>query len=355
MRPLRYIILGAGSIAGMHADNYAKQPDVTPVGFCDINPAQLKKWKERFPEAAVSDNAVELLEQTKPDLVSVCSPNSSHAELTRHAFAAGAHVLCEKPMGMTVEETLAMEAARKNANKLGAIQFSYRSVAAMRFAREIIRAGELGRLQRMNVKYLQSWLGAETQPFVWRNDIDIAGSGALGDLGVHMLDAISFVTDLKPSRTVGIAQTLLDTKKTAAGKPRKITTDTNASFLVEYDSGAIGTFETSQCAPTYGNFFHIEISGERGLLRVCTEKDKSIELLAGPTLAKYPTWAAENVQSVTLPTSFVNDQPKSMHESFVRAIRGESIEYASFDDGIASQRCLVAIQDSVRTGAWVKI
>ena len=225
----------------------------------------------------------------------------------------------------------------------------------MRFAREIVRAGELGRLQRMNVKYLQSWLGGEKQPYVWRNDIAIAGSGALGDLGVHMLDAIGFVTDLKPTRTVGIAQTLLETKKTPEGIPKKVTTDTNASFLVEYESGAIGTFETSQCAPTYGNFFHIEISGERGLLRLCTEKDKSIELLAGPTLAKYPTWAAENVQSVTLPTYFVNEQPKSMHESFVRAIRGESIEYATFEDGIASQRCLAAIQESVRTGAWIGI
>ena len=138
MRPLRYVILGAGGIAGVHADNYAKQIDVTPVGFCDINPEQLKKWKKRYPDAAVSENAVELLEKTKPDLVSVCSPNSSHAELTRYAFAAGAHVLCEKPMGMTVDETLGMEAASAK-KPIGLVRFNS-PIAAWR------RCGSPGKL-----------------------------------------------------------------------------------------------------------------------------------------------------------------------------------------------------------------
>ncbi|MBV8781973.1 MAG: Gfo/Idh/MocA family oxidoreductase [Phycisphaerae bacterium] len=354
-QPLRYVILGAGGISQFHVDAYAKLPDVTPVGFVDTNPEALERWKTRFPEAAFDHDPVRLLEKARPDLVSVCSPNSSHAELTQFAFAAGAHVMCEKPMAMSVEQAEEMEAARQKADRLGAIHFTYRSVASVRFAREIIRSGELGRIQRMNVRYLQSWLGSELQPFVWRNDIDTAGSGTLGDLGVHMIDVAGFITGLKPLRTVGITQTLLGKRKTAAGAERQVTTDTNASFLMEYDNGAIGTFETSQIAPTYGNFFHVEISGDRGVLRVCNEQDKSIGLLAGATISRYGTWSNENVPSITLPSYFVNEQPKSMQEVFVKAIRGEAVEYATFADGVFSQRCMAAVQESVGTGRWTNI
>ncbi len=294
------------------------------VGFLDINQETLGKWKERFPEAEIETDVKRLLEKTRPDLASVCTPNYVHARLSIAALEAGCHVICEKPMAMTLEEALAMEKARAKAKKLGAINFSYRNVTTFRSAREIIRNGEIGRIQRMNVRYLQSFLGAAPK-FVWRNDIKEAGFGALGDLGVHMLDGVAFVTGLAPKRLVGTMQTLIPTKLDDHGKPQKITTDTNASFLIEYDNNAIATYETSQVIPGYGNFFHIEVSGDKGVLRICSEDNDTISLYTGQAMTSYGTWRHENFPKFTVPSGFADQQPKNTMESFVKAIRGEDV------------------------------
>jgi predicted dehydrogenase len=355
MKPLRYVILGAGGISQFHVSEYARQPGVSVVGFLDINPDTLKRWKERFPQAEVETNVRRLLAKTHPDLASVCTPNDVHCSLTLAALGAGCHVMCEKPMAMTLDEAESMERARRKAGKLGAINFSYRNVAAFRFAREIVRSGELGRLQRMNVRYLQSFL-VSSGDFVWRNDIKRAGFGTLGDLGVHMLDGAGFVSGLAPRRVVANKQTLVPPRRDpVTHKLRKVTTDTNANWLVEYEGGTIGTFETSQVIPGYGNFFHIEISGDKGLLRICSEDNDTLTLFGGPTFCRYGTWARENFPKIPLPTGFTERQPKSTMESFVKALRGEKVEYATFADGVASQRYLSAITESIKTGAWAKV
>lgn len=103
-KPLRYVILGAGGISGWHVDEYNKHPQVSPVGFLDIDPAALKRCKEKFPQAEVETDARRLLAKTRPDMAAVCTPNDVHCRLTLAAFAAGCHVMCEKPMAMTLAE-----------------------------------------------------------------------------------------------------------------------------------------------------------------------------------------------------------------------------------------------------------
>ena len=354
MQALRYVVLGGGGIAHYHAMGFNAQPEVSLVGVLDNNPAALQKWKAQYPQAEMETDVARLLAKTKPDIATVCSPNLMHVRLTKAALAAGCHVLCEKPMAMTLAEAQDMEKARVKAKKLGAINFSYRNVGGFRFARELIRSGELGKIQRLNVRYLQSFQATATG-YSWRNDIKVAGFGAMGDLGVHMLDGAGFVTGLTPARLVGCVQTLVGSKPDAQGKLRRTTTDTNASFLIEYENGALGTFETNQCVPGYGNFFHIEASGDKGVLRICSEDNDTITLFYGSTLTKYGTWGRENFPKVTLPTGFADGQPKSTMESFVKAVRGEKVEYATFADGIVAQQCLTALQASIRTGSWTKL
>jgi predicted dehydrogenase len=354
MNTLKYVVLGAGGIANFHVHHFEQQPNVKVVGFQDIAQGQLDKWKSRYPDAVYCTDPNELLAKTRPDFACVCSANIAHASLALAALKAGAHVMCEKPMAMNVAEAEAMEKARAAGGLVGAINFSYRCVGAFRFAREMVRSGELGRIQRMNVVYLQSFIGPETIPWSWRNDAKIAGFGALGDLGVHMIDGASFVSSLRPVRAVGLAQTLVNEKRDSAGKPQPVTTDTNASFLVEYDNGALGTFETSQVVPGYGNHFRIEISGERGVLRICSEDNDGVVMFVGGALSKYLTWAREQFPRIPVPTGFIDHQPKSNMECFVRALRGEDVEYPSFADGLSAQKVLNGIVDSMKTRAWVE-
>ena len=227
--PIRYAVIGAGGISATHLHAIAKLPAVEVVGISD--PAGPATWRmpDGYEAVPKFTDPAKMLRETKPDLVSICTPNKFHAELSILALEHGAHVACEKPMAMTVAEAEAMEAARAKAGKHGGINFSYRNVGAFRFARELIARGDLGKLHRVNCVYLQSFLGAPAQPYTWRNDISLAGFGALGDLGVHMLDGVNFITGLDYQRAVGLAQTLIPEKPDAAGKPQRITTDTNAA------------------------------------------------------------------------------------------------------------------------------
>lgn len=350
-QPLRYAVIGAGGIALMHLRDIGAKPAVTIVGIAD--PADPKAWRVPADYAAVPQfqDAEKMLRETKPDLVSICTPNKFHLPMTLLALQHGAHVVCEKPMAMTVAEAEAMEAARTAAGKLGGINFSYHNVAAFRFARELIAGGELGRLLRVNCVYLQSFLGAPATPHSWRNDIALAGFGALGDLGVHMIDGVRFVSGLGYRRVVGLAQTLIPEKPDAAGTLRPVTTDTNAAFLAELDGGVIASFETTQVAPGYGNFFRIEISGERGTVAVHSDHPEELWLRAGATLTKYATWKTD-VPLQKLPTDFLARTGPTTPGAIVHAIRGEKVEFPSFADGLLTQRVLGAILDSMKSGAW---
>lgn len=353
-QPLRYAVIGAGGISHVHLNDILAKPGVTLVGVAD--PADPRQW--RLPAAHRTapqfQDAEAMLRATRPDLVSICTPNKFHAPSALLALQHGAHVACEKPMAMTVAEAEAMEAARAAAGRLGGINFSYRNVAAFRFARELIAGGELGRLLRVNTVYLQSFLGAPATPHTWRNDAALAGFGALGDLGVHMVDGVWFLTGLDYRRAVGLAQTLIPEKTDAAGRVRPVTTDTNAAWLAELAGGVIASFETTQVAPGYGNFFRIEISGERGTLAVHSDHPDEIWLRAGAALTRYATWKTD-LPLQKLPTDFLGRGGPTTPGAIVHAIRGEKVDYPTFADGLRAQRVVAAVLDSMKSGAWQKI
>lgn len=349
--PLRYAVIGAGGIAHVHLNDLGKKPGVTVVGLADT--ADPKTWRlpADFAAAPRFQDAEKLLRETRPDIVSICTPNKFHREFALLALRHGAHVVCEKPMAMTVPEAEEMEAARAAAGKLGGINFSYRNVPAFRFARELVAAGELGRIMRVNVVYLQSFLGAPATTYSWRNDVAVAGFGALGDLGVHMIDGVRFITGLDFRRVVGLAQTLIPQKADAAGVARPVTTDTNAAFLAELAGGVVATFETTQVAPGYGNHFRLELSGERGTLAVHSEHADELWLRTGGLLTGFATWKTD-IPLQKIPTDYVVRGGPTTPGAIVHAIRGEKVAFPTFSDGVAAQRVLGAILGSMRTGAW---
>lgn len=349
--PLRYAVIGMGGISSYHLRDIGVQPGISVVGFADaVDP---KSWKVAEEHAKVPrfQDAEKMLRETKPDLVSICTPNKFHCEYSLLALKHGAHVTCEKPMAMTVAEAESMEAARVAARKLGGINFTYRNVASFRFARELLAADELGRLMRINTTYLQSFLGAPATPYSWRNDVSLAGFGALGDLGVHMIDGVHFLTGLDYRRVVGLAQTLVPEKPDSAGVTRRVTTDTNAAFLADFTGGVVGTFETTQVAPGYGNYFRIEISGERGTLAVLSDQPEVIWLRSGASSTKYATWKTD-LPLQQLPTDFINRGAPPSPGAIVHAIRGAKVDFPTFADGVRAQRVLGALLDSMKSKAW---
>jgi len=349
--PLRYAVIGAGNISGTHLAAIATQPNVTLVGMSD--PVDFAKWRDlgEYESVPKFNDPEKMLIETKPDLVSICTPNKFHAELSILALKHGVNVVCEKPMAMTLDEAQQMEAARAESGKLGGINFSYRNLASFRYARELIAEEELGKLLRVQCVYLQSFLGAPATPYAWRNNVDIAGFGALGDLGVHMIDGVRFVSGLDYKRVVGTAQTLIKGKADAEGKLHPITTDTNAAWLSELDGGVISTFETSQVAPGFGNFFRIEISGESGTLAIRSDFPEDIWLYAGKTVTRYATWATD-LPKIKVPTGFIATNPSVTPAGIAQTLKGDSVDFPTFADGVHAQSVLTAIGESMKTNAW---
>ena len=116
-----------------------------------------------------------------------------HAEIAIAALDAGKHVLCEKPLAMTVAEAEAIQAAARNSRGRFAVAFNYRFVPAIQLARQIIAEGRLGRIYHFRARYLQDWLASPDAPMSWRLDKQRAGSGVLGDLGAHIIDLAHFL------------------------------------------------------------------------------------------------------------------------------------------------------------------
>jgi predicted dehydrogenase len=347
---LTYAIVGAGSAARTHLRDITARPGVRLVGIAD--PADPGQWQidadqagvPRFPDAAA------LFAAMKPQLVSICTPPKFHHHVAQLAFACGAHVACEKPLAVTLEEALAMEAARVRAQALGAVNFSCRNVPAFRLARQMVEDGEVGRIRRVTASYLQSYLGTPDSRWSWRDDIDIAGFGSLGDLGAHVIDAVRFVVNAEFLRVDAVLQRLQAEKKTVTGERRAITTDSNAMFLAELTGDVFATVETSQVASGYANFFRLEVSGDRGTLIVNREQPDTIGLL--PASRQRPTTA---VRARRIGPGAIRAPGPASPAGIVDAIRGRNVAIPTFHDGIAVQRVLAALTASAGRRGWVDV
>jgi len=211
------------------------------------------------------------------DIVDVCTPGSSHEEIAVAALNAGKHVICEKPLANTVAEAERMAAAAQASSGKSMVAFNYRRVPALAYARELVRQGRLGRIFHVRAVYLQDWIIDPEFPLVWRLVKEEAGSGALGDLGAHIVDAAQFVTGSQITNVSGELRTFIDERPlvgethlleaTKSAERGKVTVDDAALFLANFDNGAVGTFEATRFASGRKNGMAIEVNGEKASLR----------------------------------------------------------------------------------------
>ena len=134
------------------------------------------------------------------DLVDICTPGDTHAEIAIAALEAGKHVLCEKPLANSVQEAEAMVRAAEASTGLAMVGFTYRRVPAIQLARTLVTDGRIGTVRHVRAQYLQDWIADPQAPLSWRLDKQKAGSGALGDIGAHIVDLAQFVTGRVASR-----------------------------------------------------------------------------------------------------------------------------------------------------------
>ncbi|MFI1092482.1 Gfo/Idh/MocA family protein [Streptomyces sp. NPDC020917] len=220
-----------------------------------------------------------LIERDDIDVVDITAPGALHAEIALVALAAGKHVLCEKPLANTLAEARAMASAAKDASARGILSmvgFNYRRTPALALARDLVAAGRLGEIRHVRATYLQDWINDPEFPLVWRLRKEEAGSGALGDLGAHLVDLAYFLTGQRISGLSALTETFVKERplpQAAVGlsgvggtERGAVTVDDAAIFIARCEGGAVATFEATRFAPGRKNAMRIELNGSKGSL-----------------------------------------------------------------------------------------
>lgn len=277
-------MLGYAFMGKAHSNAFKKlpymvyPPPAVPrlVGICGRDEAAVSEAAARYGYERATTDWRSLIEDEAVQLFDNGGPNDLHAVPCIEAAAAGKHLLCEKPLGRTAEESRAMLDAAEAAGVKHMAAFNYRFVPAIRQARELIAGGDLGRIYHYRAKYLQEWVMPHYgTPRIWRLDKSAAGSGALGDLGAHIIDLAHYlVGDIT---TVGaMARTFVDERPLPDGGSAPVDVDDAFVATIGFANGAIGTLEASRFAAGRKNHNVLEINGENGSL--CFNLERMNEL-----------------------------------------------------------------------------
>jgi predicted dehydrogenase len=309
------------------------------------------------------------------DDVDVCynlGPNVLHVEPTVAALEAGTHVLCEKPLAPTLDGARELRDAARESDAVAACAFNYRFVPAIQYARDLIADGELGEIRQVRGAYLQDWLVDDDAPWSWRNDADLAGSGALGDLGAHAIDLAAFLVGDRVGdveRVSGHLRTFVDERPVEGSDDgegtRAVTVDDAYSAQVAYESGAMGTFEASRMAAGHRNDHTIAVHGTDGSLRFSLERLNELEVHAGNSRGYETVLVTDEsdpyVDHWWPPGHVLGWEHAFVHENaaFLSAVAaGEDVaatDVSSFADAYDVQRVLDAVEASDDRGEWVHV
>jgi len=250
-------------------------PDLVAIG--GRNASAVEEAAERYGFASAVTDWREIVADPRVGVFDNLAPNNLHAEPSIAAAEAGKHVVCEKPLGRNADEAFETWQRVQAAGVVHMCAFNYRFVPAIRLAREMLEAGEIGEIHHFRAAYLQDWLTDPTTPATWRLDADEAGSGALGDLGAHIIDLGRYL--------VGeIASVGALTRTFVPERPGgKVTVDDAFEAFVEFEGGAVGTLEASRFCLGRKNALTFEINGSRGSLRFELERINELQVDAGGT------------------------------------------------------------------------
>ena len=319
----------------------------------------------------------EVVADPEIDIIDITTPNDSHAEIAIAAAGAGKAVLCEKPLGLNVDECERMVAAVEKAGVVNMVCHNYRRIPAVALARRMIERGDLGdRIYHYHARYAQDWIMDPAFPLVWRLQADIAGSGAHGDIDAHIIDLGRYLLGSEVKEVCGTMETFIKQRPVLEGagegftaqvkaKTGEVTVDDAVSWIGRFDNGALANMEATRFAAGRKNHIAFEINGSKGSLTFNFEdmnrlgfyntedpvdargfRDIIVTEAEHPFVSSW--WPAGHI--IGYEHTFVHT-----FADFVRAVvAGESVQ-PTFAEGLANERVLSAVQESAKIRKWVTL
>jgi predicted dehydrogenase len=306
-----------------------------------------------------------LLERDDIGLVDVATPGNTHHEMAIAALEAGKHVLCEKPLANTLEESREMLDAAKATGTVNMVCFNYRRAPAVQLAKQLIEEGRLGEIRHWRAAYLQDFILDPELPLIWRFRRDVAGSGALGDIGAHIIDLAHFLVG-PIAEVVGATETFIKERplEGPGGGTGEVTVDDAAAFLARFENGAMGTFEATRLAPGRRNHNSFEINGSRGSLAFDLERMNELSVYFeddAPDVKGFRTVLVTEPDHPFMgawwpPGHIIGYEHTFVHtiKDLLEGIAAGKSPAPSFDDGYRCQAVLDAVERSVESRSWTE-
>ena len=329
------------------------------VALCQRDTSAASELAARYGVPQVHADWREMLATARPDIVVIATPPSLHIPILTAAVAAGAHVVCEKPLALNVDEAHAMIAAAKAANRAAIVAFNWRFTPAMQRMKAMVDAGFLGRVFHVNCRWFNAaWVERGATPS-WRMDRAVAGYGALGDLGVHLIDLVRWLFGdvVRVLASSGVAYP----SRTIPGGARAADAEDFSHVLAELSGGATVSITVSRVARGL-NEHSIEAYGDMGALSMRQSRTgaewqvgqlfmaQGDALLAPVELPAVTGMPGESVDRLDI-TGAATIAP--MVCEFIAAIQSPGgIAAPSLRDGLQAQAVLEAVAASVVTRSW---
>ena len=271
---LGYAFMGKAHSHAYRTIPYMTRPPLVPrlVSLAGRSPEKVAEAARRYGFAAYSTDWRDVVGDDSVGLFDNCGPNSVHAEASIAAAESGKHVLCEKPLGRNADESFAVWQRVEKARVKHMCAFNYRFVPAVRLAKQIIDAGDLGEIRHFRGSYLQESIVDPARAMTWRLSKESAGSGAVGDLGAHLVDLGRYL--------VGEVSAVMATTRTfVPERPGgKVDVDDAFAAVVEFEGGAVGALEASRFCLGRKNALSWEINGSKGSLAFDLERLNELQV-----------------------------------------------------------------------------
>ncbi|MBT2521999.1 Gfo/Idh/MocA family protein [Arthrobacter sp. ISL-28] len=330
------------------------------------DPVQVAEAAAKYGWSESATDWRTVLQRGDIHIVDICAPGWMHAEIAIAALEAGKHVLVEKPLANTLAEAEAMTAAAQAARAKGVqsmVGFNYRRVPALTLARELIAEGRLGTIRHVRASYLQDWLSNAESPMTWRLRKETAGSGALGDIASHAIDQIQHLTGQRVMEVTGSLRTFVAERQGPDG-PEEVTVD-DAVWATLGMSGEISaSVEASRVATGRKNSLKLEIYGSKGALLFDLENLNELGFLDATAPMREQGFRRILVNEPEHPYMgawwpqghVIGWEHTFTHQirDFLAAIDAGTPPSPSFEEGLAIQRVLDAVEESASNKSTIQ-
>jgi predicted dehydrogenase len=376
-------MIGYNFMGKAHSNAWRQAPrffdlpaDVCMHTICGRSAEGVEKARAQLGWERASTDWRAVVSDPEIDIVDICTPNDSHAEIAIEAARQGKAILCEKTLAMDVPQCEAMVAAVKKARVVNMVCHNYRRIPAIALAKRMIEDGAIGeRIYHFRARYAQDWITDPSFPLVWRLQSKVAGSGSHGDIGAHIIDLGRYlVGEIK--EVCGLMETFVKERplmeQTGGGlsakagkKMGKVTVDDAVSWIGRFKNGAVANLEATRFAQGRKNHITLEVNGSKGSLSFNFEDMNRLEYYNAEDPEDRRGFRSILVTESTQPYAgawwppghIIGYEHTFVHTfaDFVHAVAAGKSVQPTFEDGLKNQKVLAAIADSAKGREWVGV